>query len=301
MKKRTPKRGYLLHAFGHKDIDYGKLAICCALSIKTHLKQNHITVVMDEETSSWLKKTTRPYILNKAFDNVIIAEEKFCSGKRKHFDSPWFNFQAEFNNQNRVLSYKYSPYDETILVDVDFLIMNDAFDYVWDSNQDILMNCKAIDLHGKQFGSIEEKRLSEYGIPMYWATVVYFKKCEFAKTFFELIEYIRDEYNFFQFLYSFKKGFYRNDFAYSIAAHIITGNVNKGIKPLPEQELLSSYQQDAIAEVVDSNKLIMLAHHLDEPWKDTIVNVQDMNLHIMNKKELMRVSDKFIEKCMEKL
>lgn len=301
MKKRTPKRGYLLHAFGHKDLDYGKLAVTCAISIKTHLKHNHITVVMDEGTNSWLKKSTPPDILNKAFDNVIIAEEKFRSGRRKHFDSPWVNFQAEFNNQNRVLSYKYSPYDETILVDVDFLIMNDAFDNIWGTNEDILMNSKAIDLNGNEFGSIEEKRLSEYGIPMYWATVVYFKKSEFTEAFFNLIDYIRREYNFFQFLYSFKKGFYRNDFSYSIAAHMMSGYFNAGIKSLPEPLLLSSYQQDGIADVIDSNKVVMMAHNVKEPWKDTLVTVEEMNLHVMNKRELLRVSDKIIEKCMEKL
>ena len=136
---------------------------------------------------------------------------------------------------------------------------------------------------------------------MYWATVVYFKKCDFCETFFNLIEYIRDEYNFFQFLYGFKKGFYRNDFSYSIAAHIMSGNIHGHIPSFPEEKILSSYQQDAIAEVVDTNKIVFISNDRKEPWKDTLVNVSGINTHIMNKKELLRVSDKYIEKCLEKL
>ena len=299
--KTIPKRGYLLHAFGHKDLDYGKLAVCCALSIKTHLKENHTTVVMDEGTKKWIYSTIDNDIIKKSFDNIIIANERFRSGKRRHSDSPWVHFKSEFNNQNRVLSYQYSPYEETILIDVDFIVMNNSFDEVWGTNEDILMNHKAIDFHGKTFGSIDEQRLSQYGISMYWATVVYFKKTQFTKSFFDLVEYIRDEYNFFQFLYSFKKSFYRNDFSYSIAAHIMSGYKNNGIKSLPEDTLLSSYQQDAIVDVIKSNQIIFMANDIKQPWRDTLINIKEMNVHIMNKKELLRVSDKFIEMCLEEL
>lgn len=299
--KKTPKQGFLLHAFGHRDIDYGKLAVCCAISIKTHLKKNHITIVTDHGTKKWLETSIPHDVLKKSFDIIKVVDEKFRSGNRTHFDSPWVSFKAEFNNQNRVLSYKYSPYDETILLDVDYLVMNDDFDYIWENNEDILINHKAIDLYGNVFGSIEEQKISCYGIPMYWATVVYFKKNDFTKSFFDLVEYIREEYNFFQFLYSFKKGFYRNDFSYSIAAHIMSGYIKTGIKSFPNDKILTSYQQDGIAEVADSNRFIMMAHDVKEPWKDTLVNVKDMSMHIMNKRELIRVSDKFIAKCMEKL
>ena len=299
MKKN--KRGFLLHAFGNKDLDYGKLAVCCALSIKTNLQNNSVTVVMDEGTKKWLNTSVPKDIIKKAFDKIIIPKEKFRSGKRRHFDSPWINFKAEFNNQNRVLSYQYSPYDETILLDTDYIVMNNNFDYVWGSDGDILINKQAIDLQSNKFGAIEDQRLSNHGISLYWATVVYFKKSPFAKTFFGLVDYIRKEYNFFQFLYGFREGFYRNDFSFSIAAHILNGYSDKGIKSLPENFIITSYQKDVIAELLDSRKIIFMSHNVDEPWKSTLVNIKDMNVHIMNKRELLRVSEKFIESCMEKL
>lgn len=300
MKKKNDKRGFVLHAFGNKDLDYGKLAVCCALSIKTNLKHNSVTVVMDEGTKKWLNTSVPKDIIKGAFDGVIIPEEKFRSGKRRHFDSPWINFKAEFNNQNRVLSYQYSPYDETILLDTDYIVMNNNLDKIWGSNDDLIMNSKAIDLKSNDI-DIQDQRISNHGIPMYWATVVYFKKSPFAKAFFELVDYIREEYNFFQFLYGFKEGFYRNDFSFSIAAHIMSGYLSDGVRSFPENSILTSYQKDAIAEMIDSKEIIFTSHNVDEPWKTTLVNIKDMNVHIMNKRELLRISEQFIESCMEKL
>ena len=178
--------------------------------------------------------------------------------------------------------------------------MNDNFDYVWGSAEDVLMNKDVIDLKSEPFGNIEDQRLSAHGIPMYWATIVYFKKNKFAETFFNLVDYVRDEYNFFQFLYGFKAGFYRNDFSFSVAAHIISG-YRSGVKSFPESKIITSYQKDTIAELLDSREIVFLSHNVDEPWKNTLVNLKDMNVHIMNKRELLRVGDKFIESCMEKL
>jgi len=295
------KKGFLLYAFGHRDLDYGKLAVCCALSIKTNLKNNHTTVVMDQETKNWLTVTVSQDILEIAFDKIIISKEKFRSGKRRHFDSPWVSFKAEFNNQNRVLSYQYSPYDETILLDTDYIVMNNNFDDIWGSNEDLLMNKKAVDLQGNKFDSIDDQRLSSHGIPLYWATVVYFKKSQLAEIFFNLVNYIREEYNFFQFLYGFKAGFYRNDYSFSIAAHIINGYIKDGFQSFPEDSIITSYQKDTIAKIISSKEIIFASHNVNEPWKSTLVNMKDMNVHVMNKKELLRISETFIESCLEQL
>ena len=299
MKKND--RGFLLHAFGYKDLDYARLAVCCALSIKTHLKENHITLLTDDGTRRWMKKTIPSPVINKSFDNIIISKDKFKHGKRRHFDSPWFSFKAEFKNQSRTLAYHYTPYDETIMVDVDYLVMNDMFDSVWGNNEDVLMNYKAVDLQGNQFGNIDDQRLSPYGVPMYWATLMYFKKSPFAESFFDIVEYVRDEYNFFQFLYGFKKSFFRNDFSVSIAAHILSGNVACGIKSFPEDKIISSYQQDTIADVIDTDELIMISNDRKEEWKDVLVNTSGMSVHVMNKRAIERISEKYIKMCMEKL
>lgn len=295
------KRGFLLHAFSSDVLDYGKLAICCALAIKSTLKNNSVAVIMDGKTKYNTTSEFPKDIIKAAFDKIIVPDERFQSGERTHFDSPWYNFKSTFNNQSRVLSYQYSPYDETILLDTDYIVMNDHLDHVWGSGEDLLINNKAIDLKHEKFGSIEEEKISKYGIPMYWATLVYFKKSPFSKMFFDLVNYIREEYDFFEFLYGFNKGVYRNDFSFSIAVHILNGYITKGIKHFPEDTIITSYQKDSIAKFLDSREMIFLSPDVKEPWKSILINIKDMNVHIMNKKELLRIGDKFIESCMEKL
>ena len=251
MEIKKSKRGFLLFAFGNKEIDYGKLAICCALALKTNLKENNTAVIVDEFTSNWLNKTIPDEILNAAFDQILITEDKFQSSQRKHFDSPWSTFTAEFNNQNRVLAYDYTPFEETILIDVDYFVMNNHFDSVWNNPHDLLINHKVTDLQNKPLKHISDNKVSKYGIPLYWATIVYFKKSKFAKIYFDLVNYIREEYSFYQFLYGFSKTFYRNDFSFSIAAHILSGYLTYGIKSFPENILVTSPQKDGIAEMID--------------------------------------------------
>jgi len=295
------KRGFLLHAFSSDELDYGKLAVCCALAIKSTLKNNSVTVISDGKTKHRLTSLFSKDIVKAAFDKIVVPDETFESGVRTHFDSPWYNFRCEFNNQSRILSYQYSPYDETILIDTDYIVMNDNLDHVWGSGEDLLINNKAVDLKHEKFGSIEEEKLSKYGIPMYWATLVYFKKSPFAKTFFDLINYIREEYDFFEFLYGFNKGVYRNDYSFSIAVHILNGYITKGVNHFPEDTIITSYQKDTIAKLLDSKEIVFIAHDVKEQWKSTLLNVKDMNVHIMNKKQLLYVSNEFIESCMEKL
>jgi hypothetical protein len=294
-------RGFLLFAMGSGNIQYGKLAVCCALSIKTNLKNNNVTVVVDDETNRYLKTSLPKDIVLKAFDKIIVATEKFKSTKRKHYDSPWRTYYIPFNNQNRVLTYDYSPYYETILIDVDFLIMENSLDDVWGNDQDILMNSEVRDLQNNKLPAIEDNRLSKHGIPLYWASLVYFKKSSFAKTFFGFVSYIREQYNFYQFLYGFKKGYYRNDFSFSIAAHVLSGYKPRGIKSFPQKVIRISPQKDSIAKIIDSKEIIFLSNHPDEQWKNTLINMKGFSVHIMNKQDLLRVSDEFIESCMEKL
>ena len=254
---------------------------------------------MDEWTEDKLKSSVHSTVIDTAFDNIIISKEKFKSKKRKHFDSPWYSFTSLFNNQNRILSYQYTPYDETILIDTDYIIMNDNLDSIWGNSEPLLMNRKALNLHCKPFGSIEEKRLSQYGIPMYWATLVYFQKTEYTKIFFDLLDYIRKEYNFFQFLYGFNGNYFRNDFVFSIAAHMLNGFYKDGVRSFPEDYILTEHQKDSIAKIKKHNEIIFLANHIKEPWKNTLVNIKEMNVHIMNKKDFISKSEQFIDLCME--
>jgi hypothetical protein len=295
------ERGFLLYANHSDKINYPRLAICCALAIKTNLINNNVTVLMDKDSIKNMKDIHSEDVINSAFDRIIVTEKQHQPPIREHSNSPWYKFKCKFNNKHRIHAYTQSPYEETILMDVDYIVMNDELDNVWGCNEDLLMNRKAIDLQGNDFGSIDEKRLEINGIPMYWATLVYFKKSDFSKTFFDLVNYIKEEYSYFRFLYGFGGSYYRNDFSFSIAAHIINGFEYGGQKSFPSDTIVTSYQEDEIADFKDSKELILISTNMDEKWKSVLVNSDNTSIHFMNKVELFRISEDFIKSCMEKL
>lgn len=294
------EKGFLLYANYSEKIDYATLAVCCALSIKTNLIHNDVTVVLDKKTKEQLLKKYSEDIVNVAFDNIIVTNKSYQTSNRKHSDTPWDSFFSEFNNKHRILTYLHSPYKETILIDTDFIVMNNEFDLIWGCSEDFLMNRNAVDLQGKKLDD-SDLYISQTGIPLYWATLVYFKKCEFSKAFFDLVSYIKEEYNYFRFLYGFPEGFYRNDFAFSIAAHIMNGYEYGGQKPFPNDTIITSYQEDSIAHIKDSKEIIFLSTNMNEKWKSVLVNTKGMNVHVMNKIDFIKRSKDFIEYCMEKL
>ena len=229
------KKGFLLIAFNNDEIDYIKMAISCALSIKSHLKYNHITLVT--ESTNWLYQILSIDEVKQIFDNIIIVDPPDQKNIRTHYDSPYTKFKAPFLNNKRSSAYEISPYEETILLDVDYLVMSDSLDLVWGCEDDFLINKDATSLRNKKFHE-KEIRLSKDGIPMYWATLIYFKKSELAKRIFDLTNFIKDNYLFYKHLYKFPGHLFRNDYVFSIAIHIISGFINSNINSFPIPTIL---------------------------------------------------------------
>ena len=285
------KKGFLLFAFNTAEIDYIKMAYCCAISIKTHLKNNHVTLVTDQSSIDWLKKSIS---YNKdIFDNIIFKSSQSKDNIRTHYDSPWTKFKSQFQNKNRSSAYEFSPYEETILLDVDYLIMCNQLDSIWDNKKDFLINKKATNLRNNKFHP-KNIRLSPDGIPMYWATLVYFKKSKISKILFDLTLFIKDNYTFYKHLYKFPGSLYRNDYVFSIAVHILNGFIESDERSFPIDTIKSMDQKDDIVEI-NKDDITFLSHDPDEPWKDILVKLQNFDVHIMNKRALLRHSDTIIK------
>jgi len=290
MKKH--KRGFLLFAFNNNEIDYIKMACCCALSIKSHLKYNHITLITDNSIE-WVEKILSKETIDNSFDNIILVDPPNQDNIRTHFDSPWTKFKTPFLNKNRSTAYELSPYEETILLDVDYLVMSDTLDLVWDSSEDFLINKNAVSLRNEEFHD-KEIKLSKDGISMYWATIVYFKKSKLSKTIFDLILFIKEHYLFYKHLYKFPGKLFRNDYAFSIAIHIISGFIKSDIKSFPISVIRTMDQRDDIVEVSNDN-ILFLSHDPKKPWINNLINFQNTDVHIMNKRSFLRHSDELIK------
>ena len=70
----------------------------------------------------------------------------------------------------------------------------------------------------------ELNNFGNYNMPMWWATVMMFRRSKEAEMIFDCMTMIKDNWQHYRNLYSINKPTYRNDFALSIALGIVNGH-----------------------------------------------------------------------------
>jgi len=138
------------------------------------------------------------------------------------------------------------------------------------------------------------KRLYDMGITMYWATVVYFRKTEYVESFFNIVKHVKNNPQYYKDLYKWQGTLYRNDYSFSIAAHMMSGFVDKGIPQLPTT-LYKSFDTDDIHSAKDEHTIIMYLEKPRSPGDFMLTKWQGIDLHIMNKWAINRVSNNLLE------
>lgn len=285
-------KGFLIHAYNNMEIDYGSMALCAASLIKKNLKENHVTVVTSRDTLRWIEKNHTSEAINFAFDNIIVISKDEDVFNRKFYDTRYASKIQPYYNTARVSSYDLSPYEETILLDADYLVLDNSLDSVWGSVEELLMNKSVRDLTHKTDLRGFDSRFNSMSIPLYWATLLYFKKTNKAKTFFELTKFIKDNYDYYKHLYQFaSSGYYRNDYAMSIAVHMINGQFeNDSVKSFPCPTITIATEYD---DMIDFKNGIAYFISEQEQGKFLLHKVMS-NIHVMNKWSITRTSDRIL-------
>lgn len=289
-------RGFLIYAHNNEEIDYGKLAVCCALMIKANLKENNTCLVTDQGTLGWLRQNLGEELVNQAFNHIKVTDWSFQNSatQRKFYDTLSTGRQLTWYNGSRSSAYEMSPYDETIVLDSDVLVQDQMFDQVWGNAEEVLINRDALTLM-HQPPKPNERRLESSSLIMYWATMIYFKKSEKAKILFDLVDQIKEKYSYYQHIYEFPGALYRNDYAFSIAIHMMSGFMESDeFPPFPNPKILSSFDVDELLDV-SKNELKFLVSSDDNDWSFEATTVRGITTHVMNKYSIIRNSDKIIE------
>jgi len=275
-------KGALLIARNNETIDYVKQAIFLANRIKKYL--NLPTSIITDSPDYLTELDTE-----NVFDNVITIPYINDSHSRKFYDGSIFYQTAEFKNDYRIHCYDLSPYDETLLLDTDYIISNDLFLHCFSSDNDLQMFSKSQDV-----ANIRDPRefthLSEYSVDFYWATVVFFRKTETNKLLFDLIKHVQEYWYHYASVYRLDSTLFRNDFAFSIAIHIMNG-FNKGdlVTDLPGKHLYTT-DKDILWKLKD-DKFIFLVEKQDYLGEYTAVSTEGQSIHVMNKISLERIID----------
>jgi len=285
-------KGFCIHAYNNLEIDYGTMALCCALLIKKNLNINSTALITTDDTINEIQKLHGSKILEKAFDFISIIEIDREVSTRNYRDTRYTSKIQPYYNLNRSDTFELSPFDETILLDADYLVLDKSFDLAWGSIEEIMVNKQVKDLNHNLNVSGFDLRFNDMSIPLYWATSVYFKKTEKCKAIFQLMQFIKLNYPYYQKLFHFNStGYFRNDYALSIALHMISGQFeNDSIKPLPVDTILVATENDDMINFKD-NSGYFLSEHIENKFA---LHQIYTNIHVMNKWSIGRNAQRII-------
>lgn len=283
------EKGILLIAYNNQKIEYTKLAALAARSVKKHMRTNHVTLMTDTPSYEQLSKSLSQEKIAMTFDHIIVEDLEHERNSRSHRDSPWTEFTTQFSNKNKHSIYHKSPYRKTLMIDVDYFIGNNSLDLIFETDSDLAMYKDAMSVRNYK-PRIWEQKLHPDGIDMWWSTAVYWNAdSEAAKLFFGIWQHVKENYDYYKWLYRFPGRLFRTDYAASIAVHILNGQVKSNFTDqLPGKVMRFSEQIDDIVKFDEMNNYVMLCPDPKEPWKSICSRIKHENVHIMNKMAILR-------------
>lgn len=271
-------RGILLCAHDNEVLWYGRMAYCCSLMILEHMGKQDISLITDEDTWRRLIASYPDTIMKP-----IIIDKPETNDTKKHIINGE-TVSGSYFNTSRPLIYDITPYDETLAIDVDMLILDDRLNLVWGSEYDFMMNKELGQMVLPLTNNTYHLKLDNLSIPVYWATVFYFRKTPGVAKFFQLVKYVKENYEYLSLVYGYGAHVYRNDFAFSIAAHIL------GIvEPLPVPYLTFAWDRDYILQFDKGSVLFRV------DGKKLPISRISSNVHCMNKGSYDKFADRIIE------
>lgn len=279
----TQSKGALLFARNNGSVDYVKQAVFLAKRIRQYL---NIPTSIVTDSPNYLKESFDISI----FDKIIEIEYVNDNNRRRYYDGTLTEKVLTFKNSARSQAYALSPYDETLVLDTDYIICNDKLKSCFSSNSNLMLFKKSQDIADLR-NPREFKYISDKGIDFYWATVIFFRKTETNKIFFDLVDHIHENWPHYQKLYQISSCLFRNDFAFSIAAHIMSGFTNNNfINEFPIKHLYT-IDKDILCDI-RGDDLLFLVEKQNYLGEYTLIRTKGQNVHVMNKFSLERFIDK---------
>jgi len=224
-KQTTLSQGVLIFAFNNEQTDYIAMAAWSARNIRRHLNLPVALVTDDPEAAT-----------QHRFEHIIVTAPD--TGGSRHFAD--YGATVTWHNAGRINAYELSPFDQTIVLDADYVVA---------SNQllDILAIPQQFAAFKDGFDPSSMTNLETFGaqnMPMWWATVMMFRRGNISQYIFDSMQMIRNNWQHYRDLYGIYQSNYRNDYALSIALGLVAGaeqSVHEIFRPMlnvmPDQGL----------------------------------------------------------------
>ena len=192
-------KGFVFLAQNSKD-DYVLQACLLAMSLKATQQDCNICLITNDDV---------PVKYKKLFD--VIKE------------IPWTDSaeDKEWKVDNRWKLYHASPYDETIILDTDMLVLQDLENWwAFLKNYDLFFVSNVYTYRGELITSdYYRKTFTVNELPNLYAGFHYFKKCDFAKDFYSWLELVMNNWEFFYGKYA--KELYQKSLSVDLSAAIV--------------------------------------------------------------------------------
>jgi len=162
-------KGYVVLAQNTAEDDYVKQAYALALSIHATQTEKNISILTNDNV---------PEEYLHAFDQVIAI--------------PWEDTNSRFRAENRWKIYHITPYDETIVLDTDMLMLKNIDDWWWYAQDHNLLFCeKTLNFKGEIIdSSMYRKTFTANQLPNTHFALHYFKKSQQAEYFYKTLEFV---------------------------------------------------------------------------------------------------------------
>ena len=242
-------KGILLFCFDTEHTRYHKILERCVRLVKKNISKN-ITVVTEFDTFS--KMSPMGFIDYKFIEPELGNN---LNGK-------------SWKNVDRHMAYELSPYDTTLVMDIDYFCFTDNLAQMFDTDHEFLVPDTAYDLTGRN--SFDQRRWSM--IPMVWATVLLFKKNDKVRKIFDTVKYIKEHYSYFTEMYRIYSTNLRNDYLFAMALQQSNGFVGYEKMPFALPTLPLDCE---VIEITDEG--------IAWKYNDQISYVQDQDVHVLNK------------------
>ncbi len=285
-------KGTCFIAINNKELDYIKFAMFASKQVKKHFKEHKQTALITTQPDyEYFTKTYPLDDIKSVFDYIVIDDHTYTDkNMRTHYDTPWAEFDAPFHNRQKHDIYWISPFDQTLLLDIDYIVQTNHLEYMFrEENANNLQMFNKATYLCYDSAPFPERWLHPNGIPMWWSTVIYFKKSPEATMFFDLWSHIADNYDYYKFLYGFSGTLFRTDFCVSIALHILNGMQHGDFAEPIVGSMLNMDQKDVIIQSKSPENMHFLAYNRDEPWKNLLVHSEKHDVHCMNKRNLNEI------------
>lgn len=227
-----------------------------------------VTVITDQAT---LDSTDHSMA---EFDSVIVVDRPESNSKHRE---PWLN-------KGRWSAFEISPYDDTLVLDSDYIINSGRILSFFELPGDFgcFRRAKYI------LSDHENERLSPTGPDTYWATGIRFQKSNRARQIFDFIGRIQYNYEYYSDMYGFMPYTYRNDYALTIALRTINGQTE-----CPQDFFVGSLYNVRsnvdIIKVDDTTYKLVKNIPVNGTYKKMYLQLSNFDFHVLDKKTCMRL------------